>query len=173
MVELVVRKRTLDRKKWERFVVTVEGDTDDGKLRNTLEIGNYPRRTESGEEVIYTPLQKELYLLGYLIIVHQKEALPKVQQVLEAIQNAPKHIQQKVWGFEFHHGFYDFAATDFFDLEEKGKWVSMVALLSEVNTGKMLPGVKLKFDRPIGISDERWAEFYRRYSSPYYGYIDP
>ena len=173
MLELVVRKRTPDRTKWERFVATVEGDNDDRELRNTLEVGNYPRYTKGGEKVSYTPLEETLDLLGYLMVVHQKEALPETQQVLDALQNIPKDILQKVWGVEFHHGFYDFAATDFFDLEEDGKWVSMVALLTKENTGRLLPGVKLKFDRPIGITDEQWERLYSKYSSPYYGYIAP
>ena len=128
----------------------------------------------SGEKVIYSPLQDTLYLLGYLAVVHAQGDLPTVQQVLDALQDAPEDVQQKVWGFEWHHGFFDeIASTDFFDLAEEGKEVSLIALFTKEGTGKELPGVKLKFDRPIGISDEQWERLYRKYSAPYYGYIDP
>lgn len=173
MLELVARKRTLDRKNWERFIVTVEGDTDEKSLRDTLEVGNHPQYVASGEKVIYTPLKDTFYLLNYLLIVHQEGILPTVQEVLEAFKSAPVDVQEKAWAFEFQHGFYDFAPTDFFDLAEEGKWVSLVALLTKENTGKELPGVKLKFDRPIGISDEHWRGLYDKYSNPYYGYITP
>lgn len=72
-------------------------------------------------------------------------------------------IYQKIWRM----------VIDFFDLAEEGKWVSLIALYTKENTGKELPGVKLKFDRPIGISDEHWRRLYNKYSNPYYGYIDP
>lgn len=174
MLELVVRKRTPDRTKWERFVATVEGDNDDRELRNTLEVGNYPRYTKGGERVICTPLEETLYLLGYLMVVHQERELPTVQQVLDALQNAPEDVKQKVWGFEWHHGFWDeIAVTDFFDLADEGKDVSFMALFTKEDTGRPLPGVKLKFDRPIGITDEQWEKLYCKYSRPYYGYIDP
>lgn len=171
MLELVARKRTPDGKDWERFIVTVEGDDQQRNIRDSLEVGNYPRYTANGEKVIYTPLQEKLHLLNYLMVVHQKETLPTVKQVWEAFQEAPTEIQEKAWAFEWHHGFFDFAATDFFELDEKGKWVALIALLTKEDTGKELPGVKLKFDRPIGMSDEQWNHIRSKYSQPYYGYV--
>lgn len=174
MLELVTRKRTPDRTKWEWFITTVEGDTEGRELRNSQEMGDHPQYTKSGEKIIYTPLKDKLYWLCSLMVVHKERTLPTVQQVLDALQDAPKDFQQKVWGFGYHHGFWDeIAVTDFFDLEREGKWVSLIALYTKENTGKELPGVKLKFDRPIGISDEHWRRIYFKYSNPYYGYIDP
>lgn len=173
MLQLVSRKRTPDRQAWVRPIVTVEGDTPEKGLINTLELGNYPRYAETGEKVIYTPLKEELYVLDYLMVVHEEGTVPTFQQVKEAFAKVPEEIQSRTYAFEFHHGFYDFAATDFFDLAEESKWVSFFALLTKENTGKALPGIKCHLERPIGISDEQWQELYRKYSDPYYGYIDP
>lgn len=173
MLKLISRKRTPDGQEWVRSIVTVDGDTPEKKLINSLEIGNYPRCTKNGEQVIYTPIESKLYLLSYMMVVHEKETTPTVQQVLDAFLDAPADIQKKAFAFEFHHGFYDFAATDFFDLEAEDKWVSFVALLTEEDTGKKLPGVKLHFDKPIGINNEQWDWLCRKYSNPFYGYVNP
>ena len=169
---LISRKRTPDQMRWERSVVTVEGDTSKRGPINSLEIGNYPKWTESGEKVIYTPLETKLYLLDYLMVVHKEETIPTVQQVLEAFEQAPDDIRGKAYAFEFQHGFYDFAATDFFDLEELGIWVTFVAVLTKEDTGKELPGVRLKFSKPIGIADDQWETLCRKYSAPFYDYIE-
>lgn len=173
MVKVITRRRGPG-ETFVRYFVTVEGDTHAEELIKKVELGNYPRKV-NGRRIIETQIHdsdEAFHLLGYLKVVHKEQTLPTVQDVMDAIAKTQSDISGEVFAFEFHHGFYDFAATDFYGLEDEGYWVSLVALFTKEETGKALPGTKLSFSRPFGMDDEEWKELKNKYGNSLYGYIE-
>lgn len=101
------------------------------------------------------PVDTNLHLLAYLKISFPKSANLTFSYVVDFI---PKELIEKVCAVEWVHGFFGLWDMTFFPEDaKKGNVVLFVALLTEEDTGKGLPGLGIdKTEKPIGVTEREW-----------------
>lgn len=132
---------------WDRFIIGADSEEElqkmdfyDPSLKNLK------------------PLEQKCYLLEYLQIAIPKGQKCTVQCVIDHI---PKELLEHVYAFELTYiiSMEDAWMASCFKAYPYGEYSSLVwiALLTEINTGKDLPIVRLKkMNKPIGCTEEDW-----------------
>lgn len=149
-MEIIYRKRNASRDGWNRFLVTAKS--------GNLDSISFVEPTASNR-VHLEPINTKLYLLEYLKFGFPMNHELTIEVVINAVNSLNEDILKDVYAVEYIASFSDpWMLSIFSEDVHKNNYVAFVALLTEKDTGKALPGLTFSKDRPLGISDNDWKE---------------
>lgn len=147
-MEIIYRKKNNSDSGWDRYFVSA-------KTGNLDEISFVEPTANNRVEL--RPLGTKLYLLDYLKFGFPMKHPLTIATVKNAVNSINENILKDVYAIEYIASFSDPWMLSIFSEDVKeNNYVAFVALLTEKNTGKELPGRKFPKDRPLGISDHDW-----------------